>query len=81
MRFFPFYKSDGTAIAFITVNGVMKNILITASALGAAIAGLILYYQKKNTARTNTIDIAKDAYQRVGNGFNNVKRPAHHAMG
>lgn len=40
----------------------MKKMFIAASALGAAIAGIILYYQKKDKGRPKAVAAAKDAY-------------------
>jgi hypothetical protein len=49
----------------------MKNMLIAASALGAAIAGLVLYYGKKNKGRKalNGVKLPE------------LERPAMHTMG
>ncbi|MDB5206441.1 MAG: hypothetical protein JWR72_1516 [Flavisolibacter sp.] len=59
----------------------MKKMFIAASAVGAAIAGLVLYYQRKNKPENKMIDAAKDAYQTINNGLGNLERPAHHTMG
>ncbi|RYZ30345.1 MAG: hypothetical protein EOO10_03160 [Chitinophagaceae bacterium] len=59
----------------------MKNMLLTAAALGAAIAGLVLYYQKKNKPQNRIEDAAKDAYQTMNEGIGSIERPMQHAMG
>lgn len=59
----------------------MKNLLIAASAVGAAIAGLILYSQRKSKPGSKVIDAAKDAYGTMNNSLGQVERPAHHSMG
>lgn len=55
--------------------------LLTATAVGAAIAGLILYYQRKNKPSNKVLGAAKDAYQTMNEGIGQLERPAHHAMG
>lgn len=52
--------------------------LIAASALGAGIAGLILYYKQKSK---KTKQINGNAVHPAGNGLEQLVRPAHHAMG
>ena len=59
----------------------MKNMLLTATAVAAALAGLILYYQKKNKAGNRIEDAAKDAYQTMNEGIGRVERPMQHSMG
>jgi hypothetical protein len=59
----------------------MKSMLLTATAVGAAIGSLILYYQKKNKSGNQVLDAAKHAYKRMNNGLGKLERPAHHAMG
>lgn len=59
----------------------MKSMLLTATVVGAAITGLILYYQKKNKPANRIEDAAKDAYQTMNEGIGGIERPAHHAMG
>lgn len=59
----------------------MKNILITAAAVGAGIAGLILYYQRKNRPANRVLDAANDAYHTMNRAIGRVERPTHHAMG
>jgi hypothetical protein len=59
----------------------MKSMLLTATAVGAAIAGLILYYQRKNKPSNRMLGAAGDAYSTLNNGIGQLERPAHHAMG
>jgi hypothetical protein len=59
----------------------MKSMLLTATAVGAAIAGLILYYQRKNKPSNRMLGAARDAYSTMNNGIGQLERPAHHAMG
>lgn len=59
----------------------MKNMLITASALGAAIAGLILYSQKKSKAGNRITDAAKNTYKTMNDSIGELERPAIHSMG
>jgi hypothetical protein len=59
----------------------MKNMLIAASALGAGIAGLVIYYQRKSKPANRIANAAKDAYETINNGLDKVERPAHHTMG
>ena len=55
--------------------------LLTATAVAAALAGLILYCQKKNKTGNRIEDAAKDAYQTMNEGIGRVERPMQHAMG
>lgn len=59
----------------------MKSILITAAAVGTAIAGLILYYQRKNRPANKVLDAAEDAYHTMNKAIGSVERPMQHAMG
>lgn len=59
----------------------MKTMLVTATAVGAAIAGLILYAQKKNKPENKVLDAGKNGYQLMNDGNGKLERPAHHAMG
>ena len=52
-----------------------------ASAVGAAIAGLIIYSRKKNSSSGKIEDAAKDAYQTMNEGIGKVERGAMHSMG
>jgi hypothetical protein len=59
----------------------MKKILIAATAVGATIAGLILYNRKRNSAPSRVEDAAKDAYRTMNDGIGKVERTASHSMG
>ncbi|HEU4904240.1 MAG TPA: hypothetical protein VFT06_15650 [Flavisolibacter sp.] len=59
----------------------MKTMLLTATAVGSAIAGLILYYQKKNKSSNKLLDAAKGSNGAINNGLGQLERPAQHAMG
>jgi hypothetical protein len=59
----------------------MKKILIAATAVGATIAGLILYNRKRNSAPGRIEDAAKDAYRTMNDGIGKVERTANHSMG
>lgn len=59
----------------------MKSILITATAVGATIAGLILYYQRKAKPENKILDAAKNAYDTMNEGIGRIERSAHYAMG
>jgi hypothetical protein len=59
----------------------MKNMLLTATVVGAAIAGLALYLQKNSQPKNKAMDAAKDAYQTMNDGIGKLERPAYHAMG
>lgn len=52
----------------------MKKILIAATAVGATIAGLIIYNRKRNSAPNQIEDAAKDAYKTMNNGLGKVER-------
>lgn len=60
----------------------MKKILIAATAVGAAIAGIILYNgRKRNTGVKQVDNAAKDAYDTMNNGIGKIERSAMHSMG
>jgi len=59
----------------------MKKMLLTATALGTAIAGLIVYYQRKNKSSNRVLEAENDAYKTINEGIGQLERPAHHAMG
>jgi hypothetical protein len=60
----------------------MKKILITATAVGAAIAGIILYNRKRSEKPATQIkDAAKDAYQTMNAGIGQLERNPANAMG
>lgn len=60
---------------------IMKQILIAATAVGVAIAGIILYGQKRNTGSKPIADAAKDAYNTMNKGLGKIKRNTVHTMG
>ena len=59
----------------------MKKILIAATAVGATIAGLIIYSRKKNSHPRQIEDAAKDAYQTMNDGIGKIERGAMHSIG
>ena len=59
----------------------MKTGLLAAITVGAALAGLILYYQKRLKIERNVLANSSDDFHSVGNGTMNSTRPAQHAMG
>jgi hypothetical protein len=59
----------------------MKKILIAATAVGATIAGLILYNRRRNSAPNRIKDAAKDAYRTMNDGIGKIERNAMHSMG
>lgn len=59
----------------------MKKILIAATAVGAAIAGIILYNRGRNTGSNRVEDAAKDAYDTMNSGIGKVERNTMHSMG
>ena len=59
----------------------MKKILLAATAVGATIAGIILYSRKRNTGTKQIEDAAKDAYNTMNYGIGKVERNAKHSMG
>jgi hypothetical protein len=59
----------------------MKKILIAATAVGAAIAGIILYNRKRNTGTNKVEDAAKDAYDTMNRGIGKIERNTMHSMG
>ena len=58
----------------------MKSALLVAAAVGTALAGLILYYQKRLKLERNILANGHDDFHSMVNGIN-ITRPAHHAMG
>ena len=54
--------------------------LLTATAVGVVIAGLILYFERKNKPQNRIKDAAKDAYQTMNKGIGSVERPMQHTM-
>lgn len=59
----------------------MKKILIAATTVGAAIAGIILYNRNKNNGSKRIENAAKDAYNTMNDGIGKVERNAMHSMG
>jgi hypothetical protein len=59
----------------------MKSMLLAATTVGLAIAGLILYNQQRAKPKNRIKDAAKNAYQTMNEGIGSVERPMHHAMG
>ncbi|HEY6954715.1 MAG TPA: hypothetical protein VI385_05690 [Flavisolibacter sp.] len=60
----------------------MKKILIAATAVGAAIAGIILYNKRRmNGGSAQVEDAAKNAYDTMNNGLGKIERSAFHSMG
>jgi hypothetical protein len=59
----------------------MKSMLIAAATIGAAIAGLILYSEKKKRPENRISDAAKDAYQTMNQGIGSIERSTHNAIG
>lgn len=59
----------------------MKTMLIAATAVGTAIAGIILYLQRKEKGHNRVLDAASTAYHQMNRGIGQIERPAHHAMG
>lgn len=52
----------------------MKKILIAATAVGATIAGIILYNRKRTAPANQIEDAAKDAYKTMNNGLGKIER-------
>lgn len=60
----------------------MKKMLITATAVGAAIAGIILYNRRRNNSAARLWSgAAKDAYKTMNNGLGKLERDPWHSMG
>jgi len=60
----------------------MKKILIAATAVGATIAGILLYNGRKRSTGSKQIDrAAKDAYDTMNDGIGKVERNTMHSMG
>jgi hypothetical protein len=68
-------------IARFLLNNRMKKILIAATAVGATIAGLILYNRRRNSASGQVERAAKDAYNTMNNGLGKIERNTMHSMG
>lgn len=59
----------------------MKKILLAATAVGATIAGIILYNRRRNNGSKQIENAAKDAYDTMNNGIGKIERNAMHSMG
>ena len=68
-------------IAIFYLKLTMKKILIAATAVGATIAGIILYNRKRSNGTKRVEDAAKDAYNTMNDGIGKVERNAVHSMG
>jgi hypothetical protein len=53
---------------------IMKKILIAATAVGAAIAGIILYSRKRNNGTRQVESAAKNAYNTINDGIGKIER-------
>ena len=71
----------GMQIAEFLETSVMKKILIAATAVGAAIAGIVLYNRKRNNGPRQIENAAKDAYNTMNDGIGKVERSTMHSMG
>lgn len=73
---------NGISIAPVLQISIMKKVLVAAAAVGAAIAGIILYNRKRNNSAPKRIEnAAKDAYDTMNEGLGKVERTAMHSMG
>jgi hypothetical protein len=59
----------------------MKRILIAATAVGATIAGIILYGRKRNSGTKQVEGAAKNAYNIMNDGIGKLERSGMHSMG
>lgn len=60
----------------------MKKILVAATAVGATIAGIMLYNRRRNSNGSRPIEnAAKDAYNTMNNGLGKIERNSIHSMG
>jgi hypothetical protein len=59
----------------------MKKILMAATAVGAATAGVILYLRNRNSDQKTIENSAKDTYRTMNDGLGKVERLGQHAMG
>lgn len=60
----------------------MKKILVAATAVGATIAGIMLYNRRRNSTGSRPIEnAAKDAYNTMNNGLGKIERNSIHSMG
>jgi hypothetical protein len=59
----------------------MKNMIITATAVGAAIAGIVLYSRRGRRKNLSVKDAAKNAYDTMNKGIGGLERFPTHTMG
>jgi len=59
----------------------MKKMLIAATVVGGAVAGMILYFRKKESDSNQIKNAAKDAYNTMNDGIGKAERLGQHAMG
>jgi len=59
----------------------MKKILLAATAVGATIAGIILYSRKRNNGTRQIENAAKDAYHTMNDGLGKIERNTVQSMG
>lgn len=59
----------------------MKKILVAATAVGATIAGIILYNRRRSNGTKPVENAAKDAYNTMNDGIGKVERNTMHSMG
>jgi hypothetical protein len=52
----------------------MKQILLTATAVGATIAAIIIYNRKRSSGSKQVENAAKDAYKTMNYGLGKVER-------
>jgi hypothetical protein len=70
----------GIAPSYINRN--MKSIFLAATAVGTAIAGIILYNRRRSNSGTRQIEnAASDAYQTMNSGLGKIERSTIHSMG
>lgn len=55
--------------------------LIAATAVGATIAGLILYFQRREKGSHKQLNNAENRYLEKSKDSGKIERPAYHAMG
>jgi uncharacterized protein YxeA len=59
---------------------IMKKMLIAATVVGTAIAGIILFARKKSYDKKSLAD-ANNTYQKLNTGTEKTERLGSHAMG
>jgi hypothetical protein len=58
----------------------MKKILVAATAVGATIAGIILYNRRRNSGSRPVENAARDAYNTMNNGLGKIERNTMHSV-